>query len=248
MKTYQLYFQPSQKIIGFAIMLSLLMVLMSCTNDQSDLYNDQDASLTEVQAKGKNMEENGPEKGPSIGQIALNSNPDEFNILVAALGYVDAELNAGLVNLFVNGTDQYTVFAPTDEAFVNAFTALEILEAGADLNETIALTIENGEEKYENFPNIVLNVLLYHVTDGRRKSNSVLPKTDNPKTIETLLDGATFQVNKDGSINAVGNTSQIVIMEDSQGVTYDISASNGIIHIINTVILPVNPADLPLKE
>ncbi|MDX1629375.1 MAG: fasciclin domain-containing protein [Fulvivirga sp.] len=87
-----------------------------------------------------------------------------------------------------------------------------------------------GYKKYSDLPaELVLDVLFYHVTEGRRGSNSVVPKK-NSRTIETLL-GATFEVNNDGSIDAVGNTANIVVA--------DVSASNGIIHVIDAVILPI---------
>lgn len=143
-----------------------------------------------------------------IAQIAIDNN---FNELVAALSYVDLELNTGLVNMFMNGTDQYTVFAPTDQAFMNLYSALNITGI-TDLDETL-----------------VLNVLLYHVVEGRRASNSVVPPV-KPRKINTLL-GVPFTVDKNGMITAVGNTAHIVAA--------DISASNGIIHVIDAVILPI---------
>lgn len=146
--------------------------------------------------------------GQSIAAIAIGAG---FTELVGALSYVDEELDAGLVDLFLNGTDQYTVFAPTNDAFFALYEVLgvdEITEVDADL---------------------VLNVLLYHVTEGRRASNSVVPPV-KPRKIETLL-GETFTVDRDAMITAIGNTAYIVIP--------DISASNGIIHVIDAVILPI---------
>lgn len=84
-----------------------------------------------------------------IAQIAIDAG---FSELVAALSYVDAELDAGLVDLFLNGTDQYTVFAPTNEAFNALYKALGIDE----INDLPA--------------ELVLDVLLYHATEGRRAS------------------------------------------------------------------------------
>jgi transforming growth factor-beta-induced protein len=151
-----------------------------------------------------------PERGTmTITQIAV-SNPN-FSELVKALQHVDKNLGAGLVNLF-NGKDQFTVFAPTNEAFSKLYAALKV----------------DGIEKVN--PNTVLAVLQYHVTGGRRASNSVLP-TQGVKTIETLLSGATFSVDKNGAITAVGNTANIVAA--------DVSASNGIIHVLDNVILPI---------
>ncbi|MDI9255803.1 MULTISPECIES: fasciclin domain-containing protein [Flavobacterium] len=145
----------------------------------------------------------------SIAGIAVNGG---FNELVNALVYVDSELNTGLVDLFANGTDQYTVFAPTDQAFQNLYAALNV----SSITELPAP--------------LVRDVLLYHVTEGRRAANSVVPKRGT-REITTLL-GSQFSVTPSGSINAIGNTATITAA--------NISASNGIIHVIDTVLLPIN--------
>ncbi len=145
----------------------------------------------------------------SIAEVAIEAG---FSELVAALSYVDEDLDAGLVNLFLNGKDQYTVFAPTDAAFYALYEAL-----GEDVDEITDLPAE-----------VVLNVLLYHVTEGRRAANSVVPRNGS-RTIETLL-GQSFSVNTSGIISAFGNSAMIVAP--------NVSASNGIIHVIDTVILP----------
>lgn len=159
-----------------------------------------------------------PKKGElSIAEVAITNG--NFTQLVAALSYVDAELETGLVDLFLNGTDQYTVFAPTDAAFTALYSTLT--EAGiGEIDEITDLPAS-----------LVLNVLLYHVTEGRRAANSVVPK-NGVRTIETLLEGATFSVNTMAEIQAVGNMAQIVMP--------NISANNGIIHVIDTVILPIS--------
>lgn len=155
-------------------------------------------------------ERNGAPK-KSDASIAAIAAGGGFSRLVNALVYVDSELDAGLVDLFSNGTDQYTVFAPTNDAFDALYTFLGV------------------EDETELDPQLVLNVLLYHVTDGRRAANSVVPR-NNMRTIETLL-GATFDVYPDLKIMAVGNSANIV--------GADLSANNGIIHVIDSVILPI---------
>lgn len=146
----------------------------------------------------------------SIAEIAIVAG---FTELVGALVYVDAELGAGLVDLFLEGTDQYTVFAPTNEAFEGLYEALEI-DGITDLPAEL-----------------VLDVLLYHVTEGRRAANSVVPPV-RPRTITTLL-GATFTVDRNGVITDIAG-------QEANIVAADISASNGIIHVIDTVILPLD--------
>ncbi len=146
----------------------------------------------------------------SIAEIAIGAGFDE---LVGALVYVDNELEAGLVDLFLNGTDQYTVFAPTDEAFEGLYGFL-------------------GIDGITDLPaELVLDVLFYHVVEGRRSANSVVPPV-RTRTITTLL-GATFSVDRSGVITDIAG-------QKANIVAADISASNGIIHVIDTVILPLD--------
>jgi len=180
----------------------------SCSTDES-MSNDNGApklSRNEVVASFNRAPAPG---NSSIAQIAVGAG---FNELVSALVYVDSELNTGLVNLFANGRDQYTVFAPTDQAFQNLYAALNV-DSITDLPAPL-----------------VKDVLLYHVVEGRRAANSVVPKKGT-KAITTLL-GSQFTVTPSGGINAIGNNATIT--------TANISASNGIIHVVDTVLLPIN--------
>ncbi|WP_274473892.1 fasciclin domain-containing protein [Mangrovimonas aestuarii] len=195
-------------------------IALSCSNDSeidsSDNANEQSIyQMLESSNAPATTERNGaPKKGDeSIAEIAIAAN---FTQLVSALAYVDAELDAGLVDLFLNGTDQYTVFAPTDDAFYALYDGIEGVEDITDLPA-----------------DLVLNVLLYHVTNGRRASNSVVPQ-NGVKTIQTLL-GESFQVDTDPKIIAIGNMANFVSPD-----LINISASNGIIHVIDTVLLPFN--------
>ncbi|MCA0931434.1 fasciclin domain-containing protein [Lutimonas saemankumensis] len=147
-----------------------------------------------------------------------------FNQLLGAVAYVDSELNAGLGEALSTNQGQTTVFAPDDDAFV---ALLEFLDGVRD--ETI--------DDITDIPApIVLAVLEYHLTPGRRGSNSVLARGRNNRTIQTMLDGASFQVDKTGNIFAVGNSSKIFLANQS--------ASNGMVHAIEDVLLPLTPGDI----
>jgi uncharacterized surface protein with fasciclin (FAS1) repeats len=190
------------KVFSLCAFFGMTVFMSSCTKEEI-VSATEGSGVIEMNEKS-----NAPGTQP-IAQIAIDAG---FSELVGALAYVDAELNAGLVDLFLNGTDQYTVFAPTNEAFVNLYAAL-------------------GIDSIDDLPaELVLDVLLYHVVEGRRSANSVVPKK-NTRNISTLL-GVNFTVNPQAQITAVGNTASIVAA--------DISASNGVIHVINTVILPIN--------
>ena len=206
MKTINLKFFGTVK--AFILIAVLSLVTISCDNQETegmDGLNPANVS-TATNLKSANS---APKPGDTpIAGIAINAG---FNELVAALMYVDEELDAGLVDLFLNGKDQYTVFAPTDAAFKNLYAALEV----------------DGITEVD--PELVLAVLKYHVVEGRRAANSVVPKNGS-RTITTLL-GTTFSVDNMGKITAVGNMATIK--------SANISASNGIIHVVDTVLLPI---------
>ncbi len=148
-------------------------------------------------ANGKPDWAAGAKPGSStIVQIVLQ--PDgEFDVLQAAV------VRAGLVNV-LNGKGQYTVFAPTDAAFVATLGVANEEEAIAAVNKMDLDTLTH--------------ILLYHVTEGRRTSRSVLAA---PKYEMLSGDYLTRAELLDAGIKAT-----------------DISASNGIIHVINHVLLP----------
>ena len=208
MKNYLLMILKARRAFKFVMLATLSLILYSCSTEDTETLEDPTVYdlLTNPNAKARSG--NVAKGDDPIALIAINGNYSE---LVGALAYVDEELNAGLVDLFLNGKDQYTVFAPTNEAFVDLYNTLGVA----------------GIEELE--PGLVLNVLLYHVTEGRRGSNSVVPP-NRPRSIETLL-GASFTVDKNATIMAVGNTANFVEI--------DISASNGIIHVIDSVLLPI---------
>jgi uncharacterized surface protein with fasciclin (FAS1) repeats len=143
--------------------------------------------------------------GDSIVDVALavNAGTGEFSILIAALQAADPAVLATL-----DGNGQFTVFAPTDAAFVALL---------GELGLTAEQLLGNQE--------LVTQVLLYHVARGRRDSGAVL----GSDRIRTLQGGFLFQ---DGGVltDANGRTSNIIAV--------DVPAANGLIHVIDTVVLP----------
>lgn len=195
---------------AFILIAALSMATISCDNQETEGMDVANSTATAAGLTFKSIN-SAPKPGDDpIAKIAMDAG---FNELVGALTYVDTELDAGLVNLFLNGKDQYTVFAPTDDAFKNLYTALGVTKI-TDLPATL-----------------VLDVLKYHVVEGRRAANSVLPRNGS-RYISTLL-GSAFSVDTKGMITAVGNTANIK--------SANISASNGIIHVVDAVLLPIEP-------
>lgn len=104
---------------------------------------------------------------------------------------------------------QYTVFAPTDAAF------------GALPDGTVDFLVAN--------PDVLAGILQYHVATGRRDAGDVLD-SDRIRS----LNGESFfpGLDADGPflIDGQGGRSNIILT--------DVVASNGIIHVIDAVILP----------
>ncbi len=184
-----------------------------------------------VTALGGNAEAKSPVQGKpgdrNIVEIAVETRDTlgEFDYLLAAVGCLtDADGNNPVVDL-LTGEDKYTLFAPTDQAFENLQSALGIAAPAPEL--TCAVDDLFGE-------GTLLAVLAYHVTDGRRFSNSVFNK-NNPKMIE-MLTGDYIVTSPDFTIaDGAGQTAAPVLP------LVNINASNGVIHVIDTVILPFAP-------
>jgi uncharacterized surface protein with fasciclin (FAS1) repeats len=201
-----------------AMVLVPALVLGACVDGgETELL----APATDVAAETRGGTSAGaPARGTQpIAAIAINAG---FSELVGALTYVDAQLNTGLVDLFLNGKDQYTVFAPTNQAFANLYGLLSGV-LGTTIDEITDVPAST-----------VLAVLQYHVVEGRRFSGSVVPRL-NERVITPLL-GESFWVRSDLTIRD-GLTG---LRTDAAIVSADLSASNGIIHVIDEVIVPAS--------
>jgi uncharacterized surface protein with fasciclin (FAS1) repeats len=135
--------------------------------------------------------------------LAANAQTGEFSILIAALQAADPSVLRTL-----SGKGQFTVFAPTDAAFVSLLGELG-LTADQVLGNQALLT----------------KVLQYHVARGYRDSADVLDST----RIRTLQRGFILQ-NAGVLTDANGRAANIIAV--------DIHASNGVIHVIDRVLLP----------
>ena len=147
----------------------------------------------------------------TITDIAV-ANPD-LSILVTALTRTNL---AGTLD----GSGQYTVFAPTNAAFTTFFTSL-----GANV------TVNNVDV------NVLKAILLNHVIGSEIKSTAIpaatyastlspINETTNAPTISMFVQKAGATVTLNGGVDSKG----------AVVTTADVDASNGVIHIVNRVI------------
>ena len=149
------------------------------------------------------------ETAPNIVGVAA-ANPD-FSTLVAAVKA------ANLVET-LSGAGPFTVFAPTNATF-------EKLPAGTV--ETLL--------KPESLDKLTA-VLTYHVVSGKFEAAAVIEAINNSKgkfTVKTVQGENLTLSLKDGKViltDAKGGTSTVILA--------DVSASNGVIHAVDTVVMP----------
>ena len=148
--------------------------------------------MTDTEATEEATEEMG-----DVVDVAVNT--EGFNVLVAA---VQA---AGLEETLREG--EFTVFAPTDEAFEALLEELDVTQEDLLARDDLA------------------DILTYHVVAGTVTSD-MLEAGD----VETV-NGATVTVSLDDG----------VMVNDATVVAADVMASNGVIHVIDSVLLPPAP-------
>ncbi len=133
----------------------------------------------------------------NVVQVA-QSNPD-FSVLVEAIQA------AGLTGALANPNAHYTVFAPTNEAFMQALTKAQL---------------------FANKP-LLTKILGYHVISG---DMAMYKKDVKPGNVMTLSKDTLMVTNQGKLMDEMGRTTNIV--------KTDIPANNGVIHVIDRVLMP----------
>ena len=168
-------------------------------------------AFAQMKEKEKTVTVGGAPMYPSKNIVQNAVNSKDHTTLVAAVKA------AGLVDT-LQSPGPFTVFAPTNDAFAK-------LPAG-----TVDTLLKPENKK------TLTNVLTYHVVSGRLTAKDLMEKIKDGngkamlKTVEG--DNLTF-AEKDGKLwiwDAKGGSAQVTIRNVMQ--------SNGVIHVIDTVLLP----------
>lgn len=119
-----------------------------------------------------------------------------------------AVVTAELLPALTNPLAELTVFAPTDQAFTDLATALN-----TDINGLLAL------------PNLA-DILTYHVLGAEVLSGDVT----NGLIAQPLSTTNTLKMTVTGSGSVFANQAEVT--------SFDIGADNGVVHVLNAVVLP----------
>ncbi|MEM8846904.1 MAG: fasciclin domain-containing protein [Bacteroidota bacterium] len=145
---------------------------------------------------------------PSIVELVVET--EELSLLEEAV------IKANLVDA-LNAEGPFTVFAPTNAAIEELFDLLgDSFTSFDDFDNFIELQI-------------LEQILLYHVVPGNVASSEL-----TPGTVNTLLENETLEIIGSGNTFVIGDASDV----DANILTPDQEASNGIVHIIDKILIP----------
>ena len=195
-------------LVGILVLGLVLAACSGTTAPAAESVSEPPTSQEEAPAEeAADMSDEEAMEEKSIVDIAVEDG--RFTTLVAA---VEA---AGLAGT-LSGEGEFTVFAPTDDAFA-------------------ALPEGTVESLLEDPEGALKDILLYHVAEG------AVPA----ETVVTLDSVTTIQGEPIAIMVMDGN----VMLNDSANVIItDIAASNGIIHVIDSVLLPPSRTEAELED
>ena len=130
-------------------------------------------------------------------------------VAAGSFGTLVAALKAADLINTLKSKGPYTVFAPTDEAFTTALRSL---------NMSAEKLLENKE--------LLTKILTYHVILGKVMASDVMALQEG--TMVKTVEGSDIKVSK---MNGV-------MVDNAKVVKTDIVCSNGIIHVIDSVLMP----------
>ena len=205
-------------MIAFSRGVLAATLLLAPTACMSDMDMSNDAMSSSKMSAGpmapmaeKTVMVGGAAMYPSKNIIENAVNSKDHTTLVAAVKA------AGLVDT-LSGPGPFTVFAPTNAAF-------DKLPAG-----TVAALVKPEMKA------TLQKVLTYHVISGR------ITAADISKAIQAGGGKATFKTVSGGTLIATMMGSTLMLTDEKGGMSHvtigDVMQSNGVIHVVDTVLMP----------
>jgi len=166
-------------------------------------------------------DDNGPTTPPEQPMDELNivetaQAENALSSLVAALLKADESAANDLVAALSDESSTFTVLAPTNDAFTDLLARLDGFDSLEDFNT-------------EQLQNLLATILTYHVVSGAAVASGDLTADQSVGTLE----GGSLTVSLDGGVfftDAAGEAAEVI--------TPDVMTANGIVHIIDKILLP----------
>lgn len=190
------------------------LAFVSCNDSEKKDNDSAEMEQMEAERQAQMQAEKEKMEMESNSIAAKAEETDTLSSLNSALQ--TAQMN----DLLTVGEGPYTVFAPDNAAF-------------AKVDKATLDTLMKSENREK-----LSNLLEYHVVEEKLTAEDLFKKIDDDEgeyTISTLA-GGNLKASKDG---------ENIVLTDEKGnkatvVKADIQASNGIIHIIDSVVMPAS--------
>lgn len=200
-----------RKLASITVMAAMLIPMSACANDS---MMNSSAMHNDSMMQDNAVMVGGAAMLPSRNIVENALNSADHQILVAAVK------QAGLVKTLAS-KGPFTVFAPTDAAFKQ-------LPDGV----VKSLMLDKNRDKLRA-------ILTYHVVPGDLTAKDLMRmiKQGGGKAVLTTVNGGTLTATMNGPMN--------VVITDAQGrtaqiTTYDVNQSNGVIQVVDKVLLPAS--------
>ncbi len=188
-----------------------------------DAMDDAGKMAGDAMDKAADLGEGAMDKAADAGEAVVDAVTPTTNVVEAAIASPDhstlvaAVTAAGLAET-LSGEGPFTVFAPVDSAF-------EALPAGTV--ETLLLP-ENKAD--------LSAILTYHVVPAKAMSEDVVKMVTEgggSHEVATVQGGKLILKNEGGKVTVTDESGNVATV-----TTADLEQSNGVIHVIDTVLLP----------
>lgn len=162
----------------------------------------------------------GPEPEPVANIVETAQATGDLSNLVAALITADQSAGTNLVGT-LSGNGPFTVFAPTNAAFEALLAQLDGFDSLSDF--------DTDEERA-----LLTSILTYHVVAGAAVFSGDLSEGQQVTTVQ----GEKLSVSLQGGVSITDATGTPATVSSA-----DIKASNGVVHVINKVLVPQSVLD-----
>ncbi len=166
-------------------------------------------------------DDNGVDHNDDPDMIELNivetaQATESVSILVSALAKADESSSNDLISTLSDETTDFTVLAPTNDAFTDLLERLDGFDSLDDFND-------------EQLQDLLATILTYHVVAGASVTSGDLSEGQ----VITTVQGEDLMVSLTGGVyftDAAGESAQVTLA--------DVETNNGIIHLIDKVLIP----------
>ncbi|WP_273276876.1 fasciclin domain-containing protein [Maribacter polysiphoniae] len=188
------------KILNRFFLLLMATFVLSCSDDDDNGPDQMEADPMMVE----------------LNIVETAQDTESVSSLVAALAKADESASNNLISTLSDETTNFTVLAPTNDAFADLLARLDGFDSLDDFNT-------------EQLQNLLATVLTYHVVGGAAVTSSALTEGQ----VITTVQGEDLTVSISGGVyftDASGEAAQVTLA--------DVETTNGIIHLIDKILLP----------